>query len=172
MPPRLVITFFPSSKRLLISWLQSPSAVILEPKRRKSVTVSIISPSICHEVMGPAAMILVFWMLSFKPAFSFFSFTFIKKIFSSTVLFAFCHEWCHLHIWDYWYFSLQSWFQRGLHPVWHFSWCSRASLIAQLVKNPPALQETLVQFLGWEDSLEKGLATHFTILGLPLWLSW
>ena len=58
MLSRLVITFLPRS--LLISWLQSPSAVILEPKRRKSVTVSIISPSICHEVMGPAAMILVF----------------------------------------------------------------------------------------------------------------
>ena len=57
---RLVITFLPRSKRLLISWLQSPSAVILEPKKIKSVTVSIVSPSICHEVMGPDAMILVF----------------------------------------------------------------------------------------------------------------
>ena len=60
---RLVIAFLPRSKRLLISWLQSPSAVILEPKKIKSVTVSIVSPSICHEVMGPDAMILVFWML-------------------------------------------------------------------------------------------------------------
>ena len=50
---RLVITFLPRSKRLLISWLQSPSAVILEPKKIQSVTVSIVSPSICHEVMGP-----------------------------------------------------------------------------------------------------------------------
>ena len=49
---------------------------------------------------------------------------------------------------------------------------SWASLIAQLVKNPPAVQEILVQFLGWEDPLEKGLATHSSILGLPLWLSW
>ena len=57
---RLVITFLPKSKRLLISWLQSPSAVILEAKKIKSVTVSTVSPSICHEVMGPAAMILVF----------------------------------------------------------------------------------------------------------------
>ena len=63
---RLVITFLPRSKRLLISWLQSPSAVILEPKKRKSVTVFIVSPSICHEVIGPDAMILVFSMLSFK----------------------------------------------------------------------------------------------------------
>ena len=60
MLSRLVITFLPRSKRLLISWLQSPSAVILEPKKRKSVTVSIFSPSICHEVMEQDAMILVF----------------------------------------------------------------------------------------------------------------
>ena len=60
MLSRLVITFLPRSKRLLISWLQSPSAVILEPPKIKSVTVSIASPSICCEVMGPDAMILVF----------------------------------------------------------------------------------------------------------------
>ena len=48
----------------------------------------------------------------------------------------------------------------------------RASLIVQLVKNLPAMQETLVRFLGWEDPLEEGLATHSSILGLPLWLSW
>ena len=60
MLSRLVITFLPRSKRLLISWLQSLSAVILEPRKIKSVTVSIVSPSICHEVMGPDAMILVF----------------------------------------------------------------------------------------------------------------
>ena len=64
---RLVIAFFPRSKRVLISWLQSPSAVIWEPHKINSVTVFIVSPSICHEVMGPDAMILVFWMLSFKP---------------------------------------------------------------------------------------------------------
>ena len=57
---RLVITFLPRSKHLLISWLQSPSAVILEPKKIKSTTVSIVAPSICHEVMGPDAMIFVF----------------------------------------------------------------------------------------------------------------
>ena len=56
----LVIAFLPRSKRLLISWLQSPSAVILEPKNIKSVTVSSVFPTICHEVMGPDAMILVF----------------------------------------------------------------------------------------------------------------
>ena len=69
MLSRLVIIFLPRSKRLLISWLQSPSAVILEPPKIKSVTVSTVSPSICHEVMGPDAMLFVFWMLSFKPTF-------------------------------------------------------------------------------------------------------
>ena len=73
----LVITFLPRSKHLLISWLQSPSAVILEPKKIKSVTVSTVYPSICHKVMGLDSVILVFWMSSFKPTFSL-SFTFIR----------------------------------------------------------------------------------------------
>ena len=60
MLSRLVIAFLPRSKCLLISWLQSTSAVILEPKKIKSVTISIVSPSICHEVMGLDAVILVF----------------------------------------------------------------------------------------------------------------
>ena len=85
MLSRLVITFLPRSKCLLISWLQSPFAVILEPRKIKSATVS---PSICHDVMGPDAMILVFWMLSFKPTFSLFSFTFSKRLFSSSVQFS------------------------------------------------------------------------------------
>ena len=63
----LVIAFLPRSKHLLVSCLQSPSAVTLEPK--KIVSDSTVSPSICHEVIGPNAMILVFWMLSFKTAF-------------------------------------------------------------------------------------------------------
>ena len=86
MLSRLVITYLPRNKRLLISWLQSPSAVILEPPQIKSVTVSTVSPSICHEVMGPDAMISVFWMLSFKPNFSLFFFTFNKKLFSYSLL--------------------------------------------------------------------------------------
>ena len=65
MLSRLVINFLPRSKCLLISWLQSPSAVILEPPKIKSATVSIVSPSICHEVMGPDAMILVFLNVEF-----------------------------------------------------------------------------------------------------------
>ena len=81
---RLVITFLPRSKHLLISWLQSPSVVILKPPKIKSLTVSIVSPTICHKVMGLDAMILVFWMLSFKPTFSLSSFTFIKRLFSSS----------------------------------------------------------------------------------------
>ena len=61
----LVIAFLPRSKRLLILWLQSPSAVIFEPKKVESLTVSIVSPSIFHEVIGPDAMILVFLNIEF-----------------------------------------------------------------------------------------------------------
>ena len=86
MLSRFVIAFLPRSKCLLISWQQSASAVILGPKKIKSLTVSIVSPTICHEVMGLDAMILVFWMLSFKLAFSFSSFTFIKTFFGSSSL--------------------------------------------------------------------------------------
>ena len=86
MLSRLPIAFLPRSKRLLISWLQSPSSVILEPKNVKSVTVSIVSPSICHEVTGPDAITFVFWMLSFKLAFSLSCFTFIKRLFSTSSL--------------------------------------------------------------------------------------
>ena len=82
---RLVIPFLPRSKHLLISWLQSPSSVILEPRKIKSATVSTVCPSSCHEVMGLDAMILVFWMLSFKPTFSLSSITFIKRLFSSSL---------------------------------------------------------------------------------------
>ena len=70
MLSRLVKTFLPRSKRLFISWLQLPSAVILETKKIKSLTVSIVSPSILHEVMGLDAMVFVFRTLGFKPAFS------------------------------------------------------------------------------------------------------
>ena len=83
MLSRLIITFLPRSIHLLISWLQSPSAVILEPPKIKFDTVS---PSVSHEVMGPDAMIFVYWMLSFKPTFSLYSFSFIKRVFSSSSL--------------------------------------------------------------------------------------
>ena len=75
---RFVIAFLPRNKDLLISWLQSPSAVILESKKINSLTVF---PSICCEVIGPDAMMFVFWMLSFKPTFSLSTFTFIKRLF-------------------------------------------------------------------------------------------
>ena len=83
---RFVITFLLRSKRLLISWLQSSFEVILEPKKKKSVIASNFSPSLCHEVMGLSAKILVFWMLSFNPAFSLSFFTLIKRLFSSSSL--------------------------------------------------------------------------------------
>ena len=86
MLSRLVIALLSRSKRLLISWLPSPSAVIWEPKKMKSVTVSIVSQSIFYGMMGPDAMIFVFWMFSFKPSFSLSSFTFIKRLFSSSSL--------------------------------------------------------------------------------------
>ena len=72
---RFVIAFLPRSNSLLISWLQSLSAVSLESKKRNSVTTSAFSPSVCHAVMGPDAMILVFLMFRFKPILSLYSFT-------------------------------------------------------------------------------------------------
>ena len=120
MLSRLVIAFPPRSKHLLISWLQSSSTVILEHKKIKYATVSIVSPSICHEVMGPDEMIFVFWMLSVQPSFSFSSFTFIKTLFSFSSLSAIrvvSSAYC-------WYFHQQSWFQLVLHPGQHFTWCT------------------------------------------------
>ena len=105
MMSRIVIDFLPRGKRLLISWLQSPSAVILEPKEIKSVTVSIVSLFFANEVMELDAMIFLFCMLSVKPAFSLCSFTFIKRLFS----FSLPLVWYHLHIWGYWYFSPWKW---------------------------------------------------------------
>ena len=86
MLSRFVIAFLPRGKHLLISWLQSLPTVILEPKKRKSVTASTFSPSICYEVMGLDAMILVFLMLCLKPAFSLSSIILIKRLFSSSSL--------------------------------------------------------------------------------------
>ena len=86
MLSRFVIAFLPRIKHLFILWLKSPSTVILEPKKIKSATVSIFSPSICYEVMDPDAMILVIWMLSFEQAFSLSFLTLIKRLFSSSLL--------------------------------------------------------------------------------------
>ena len=108
----LVIAFLPRSRHLLISWLQSPSAVILEPKKRKSVTVSIVSPSICHEVMGPAAMILVFWMLSLSQLFH--SPLSLSSGGSSVPLCFLPWGWCHLHVWGLHQLRLNEEFMRAL----------------------------------------------------------
>ena len=102
---------------------QWPSTVNLELKKIKSVSASVVSPSISHEVIGPDSMILVFWMLSFTPAFSLSSFTFIKRFYNSSLLslikevssaymrLLVCHS--------------QSGFQLVLHPAWHFTWCTQ-----------------------------------------------
>ena len=119
---RFVITFLPRSKRLLISWLQSLSTVILEPKKIKPVTVFIPPPppSICHEVMGPGALMLVFWMLIFKTTFSL-----LPLSRGSLVPLSFLPlKQYHLHIWSYCSFSWQSWFQLVIHPAQHFIWCT------------------------------------------------
>ena len=96
MLSRFVIAFLPRNKHLLTSWLQSLSTVILEPKKIKCHCF-YFSPFICRRVMGPDAMIFVFWMLSFKPTSSLFSFTFIKRLL--VPLHFMPLEWYHLHIW-------------------------------------------------------------------------
>ena len=119
MLSRLVITFLPRSKCLLISWLQSPSAVILEPRKVKSATVSTVSPSVCYEVMEPDAMIFIFWMLSFKPTFSLSSFTFIQGLFSSSSLSAIRVSYLRLLI-----FLPEILIPAVLLPAQSFSWCT------------------------------------------------
>jgi len=93
---RFVIAFLPRSKRLLISWLQSSTTMIFEPKKIKPVTVSTFSPSVHHEMKGLISMILVFWMLSFTPAFSVSSFTKIEDI-SIEKMFQFGLKWITDH---------------------------------------------------------------------------
>ena len=118
---RLVVTFLPRSKRLLISRLQSPSAVSLEPRKIKSATVSTVSPSICHEVMGQDAMILGFWMMSFKPTFSLYSLTFIERLYGSSSLSAIrlvLSAYLRLLI-----FPPAILIPALLHPAPHFAWC-------------------------------------------------
>ena len=164
MLSRFVIAFLPRSKHLLISWLQSPSVVILELKKIKSVTVSTDSPSICHEVMGPYAMILVFWMLHFKSTYSLSSFTFIKRLFSSSSLSAI--GWWNLHIWGYWYFSWQSFF--------FFFFFSRQSWFHLCFIQPSISHDILckkVKWAGWlyTYSLEILLSQFGTCLLFRVW---
>ena len=122
MLSRLAITFLPRRKRLFISWLQSPSIVILKSKKIKSLTVSTVSPSMSHEVMGPDAMIFVFWMLSFKPTFSLSTLTFVKRLLSSSSLSA-------IRVVSSAYLRLLIFLPAILIPacvlpVQHFSWCT------------------------------------------------
>ena len=118
---RSVLAFLPRSKHPLISSLQSPPSVILELKKRKSVTASTVSPSICHEVMWPDAMILVFYTLNFKPLF----YSPLSPSRGSLVPLCFLpSEWYHLHIWSCWYFPRQSWFLHVLHWSQQFVWCT------------------------------------------------
>ena len=120
MLSKFPIAFLPRSKHLLISWLQSPSVVTLEPKKIKSLTVFIVSPTICHEVVGPDAMIFECWVLS-QVFHSLLSpsprGSLVPLHFLTLVLYL-------LHIWACWYFSLQSWFQLVIHPAWPFTWCT------------------------------------------------
>ena len=119
---RFVIIFQPRSNHLLISWLQSPSAVISEPKKRKSVTTSTFFSFICHEVIGLDAMNLVFlivlsWLFHSLPS---------PSSRGSLVPLRFLPlEWYHPLIWGCWHFSCLSWFWLVTHSAWYFSWCAQ-----------------------------------------------
>ena len=119
---RFVRAFLPRRKCLLISWLLSPSAVLLELKKRKSVTVSTFVSILLPWRDVIRCRDLSFWMLSFKPAFSLSSFTLIKRLLSSSSISAIrvvSAVFLRLLI-----FSQQSWLQLVIHPAWHFTWCT------------------------------------------------
>ena len=117
---RFIISFLPKSKHLLIPWLQVTIHSDLGAQENKICHCFHCFPIYlpwndgtgCHDLH----------ILSFKPVFSLSSFIFIKRLFSSSLLSAI--RVVSSHIWDYWYFSQQSWFQLVLHPVQHFSWCT------------------------------------------------
>jgi len=117
-----VIAFLPRSNIFLFHGCSHHPQWFLDPKKIESAIASTFSPCIWHELMGQDAMILVFWMLSFKPAFSLSSFTLIKRLFSFSSLLSL--KWYHLHIWGCWYFSWQSWFQPVSHLAHLFPWCA------------------------------------------------
>ena len=152
----LVITFLPRSKCLLISWLQSPSAVILEPPKIKSDTISTVSPSICHEVMGPDAMIFVFWMLSFKPTSSLSTFTFIKRLFSSSSLLCYFYWVLGKRRDNCRYSYLSSWFffwTEDKSGLCHLSLCSLKKYYWVLTNSIPCTENIMISrtrvFLCW-----------------------
>ena len=120
---RLVMAFLPRSKYILISWLQSPSAVIFEPKKIKvshffhcfPIYLPWSDGTRCHDL---SVLNVEFLSQLFHSPLSFSSR-------GSLVLLRFLPwGWCHLHIWGYWYFSWQSWFQLVIHPARHFTWCT------------------------------------------------
>ena len=118
MLSRFVITSLQKSKCLLISWLQSPSAVTLGPRKVNYVTASTFSPSVCHEVMGLDAVILNFWMLSFKPTFQSGLFTLIKRLLSSSSLSV-------IRVISYAYLIfLPAILIPTCASAWHFAWCT------------------------------------------------
>ena len=108
MLSRFVIAVLQRSKCLLILWLQSLSAIILKPRKIKSIIVSTFSSSIYYEVLGQDAIIFIVWILSFKPAFS----LFLPSSRGCLVPLHFLLlKWYHLHISGCWYFSQLSWFR-------------------------------------------------------------
>ena len=146
MLSRFVIAFLPWSNHLLISWLQSPSIVILEPRKIKPVTIFIFSPSICPKVVGTDAVIFIFLTLSFKPAFSLFSFTLIKRLFDSSSLYV-LRVGYHLCIWGCCCFSWKSWFQLEFVQCGVSQMCSAHKLNKQGDDIRPC--HTLVSVLNW-----------------------
>ena len=117
MPSRFFIAYLSRSNCLLISWLQSPSAVILEPKKIKSVTISTFPSSICPKVMGPDAMILIFWMFLSQLFYSLLS---LLSNSSLPPLHFLTFEWYHLHMWG-WCEWMNEWIQTVIHSAWHFT---------------------------------------------------
>ena len=156
MLSRLVIAFLPRSKHLSISWLQSQSAVILEPKNKKSLTVSTVSPFICHEVMGQDAMILVFeyWVLS---QFFHSPLSLLWRLFSCSSLSA-IRVVSSAYLWSLIFLSAI------LIPAIASSSLAFCMMYSAYAYHLPAMQETWVWFLGQEDPLEKQMATHSSIL--------
>ena len=147
---RFAIAFLPRSKHLLISWLQLPTIVILEPKKIKSVTVSTFPPYICHKVMWLDAMTLLFFflMLNLKPAFSF-SLSPSSRC-SLVPLHYLPLEWYQLPIWGCWYFPKKSWLQLVIRPAWHFS---LMCLAYKLNKQGDNIQPCHARFLIWNQSI-------------------
>ena len=125
--------------------------------------VSDCFPIYLHEVMGPDDMILVFWMLSFKATFSLSSFIFIKRLFSSSSLSAIKVVSSALHIWGYWYFSQQSWFQLVLPPAQCFSWCT----LHMLNKQGDNIQPWHTPFPIWNRSVV--LCPVLTVASWPVY---